>query len=295
MRNVIRKHPAAAYFAVTFAISWGAAFLAVGRTGGMQGTTPASDPRFAYALVAMLAGPSVSGLLLTAFVSGVAGLRGYRARLLRWRADAASYAVALLVAPLVMTSTLLALSIASPAFIPGIVTSGDRAPLLVVSLAVGLSAGIFEELGWTGFALPTLRQRHGLFATGLIVGICWSAWHLFPSIWAREAASGDLAMPSYLALTAAGVFVGYLTAFRVLMVWVYERTESIVLGMLMHVSVTASLLILNPSGLAGANLQLYSFALAGATWLVAAAIVVVAPGMFPRAIRPAPRRKSRPA
>jgi hypothetical protein len=37
-------------------ISWGAALAAIGGSGGMRGTTPGSDPRFAYALIAMLAG-----------------------------------------------------------------------------------------------------------------------------------------------------------------------------------------------------------------------------------------------
>jgi len=31
-----------------------------------------------------------------------------------------------------------------------------------------------EELGWTGFAVPTLlRQRYGALATGLLVGVPW--------------------------------------------------------------------------------------------------------------------------
>jgi membrane protease YdiL (CAAX protease family) len=70
-----------------------------------------------------------------------------------------------------MTMTLLALSFSSPAFLPGIFTTEEKTSLLLVSLAVGLSAGIFEELGWTGFAIPGLRQRHGVVATGLIVGV----------------------------------------------------------------------------------------------------------------------------
>ena len=32
--------------------------------------------------------------------------------------------------------------------------------------------GFFEELGWTGFAIPTLmRLRYGVLGTGLIVGV----------------------------------------------------------------------------------------------------------------------------
>ena len=39
-----------------------------------------------------------------------------------------------------------------------------------MAIAAGLSAGLFEELGWTGFAIPRLR-RSGIVATGLMVGV----------------------------------------------------------------------------------------------------------------------------
>src|SRR4029453_8292415 len=140
---------------------------------------------------------------------------------------------------------------------------------------VGLSAGVFEELGWTGFAVPMLRRRHSILATGLIVGVWWSAGHLLPSVWSSRAASGELAMPVFLATTAVGVFAGYLTAYRVLMVWVYDRTESLFVAMLMHVSLTASLLILNPLDISGAHLLTYSFALAIAVWVIVGVLGVV--------------------
>jgi CAAX protease family protein len=270
----VTRHPVSVYFAMTFAISWGAALAAIGGSGGMRGTTPGSDPRFAYALIAMLAGPSVTGILLTALVYGRTGFREFLSRLLTWRVDARWYAVALLTAPAVMTATLVALSLISAAFLPGIFISDEKAALLLVGLAVGLSAGIFEELGWTGFAIPTLRRRHRVPATGLIVGIWWSAWHLFPNIWSSGAASGELAMSVFLAATVFGIFVGYLTAFRVLMVWVYDRTESLFVAMLMHVSITASLLILNPLGISGMHLVIYSLALAAAVWILVAAVAI---------------------
>jgi membrane protease YdiL (CAAX protease family) len=171
-----------------------------------------------------------------------------------------------------MTVTLVALSMTSATFLPGILTTNERTPLLVISLAVGCSAGLFEELGWTGFAIPALLRRDGVTATGVTIGIWWSAWHLLPNIWASGAASGDLAMPVYLAAIAIGIVVGYLTAFRILMVWVYDHTESLSLSMLMHASFTASLLILNPLGLSGTPLQIYSLSLAAAVWIVVAAI-----------------------
>jgi membrane protease YdiL (CAAX protease family) len=278
---LLRRHSVLTYFVLTFAISWGGAFIAVGGSGGMQGTTPGSDPRFVYALMAMLAGPSISGIILTGALQGRTGLREYLARLLRWRASAKWYAVALATAPLAMIATLIALSYGSRAFVPGVFVSDQLKSLVLISLGVGLSAGVFEELGWTGFAIPVLRRRCSGLATGLIVGMWWSAWHLFPNLWSMRAAAGELATPVYLTATALGVFVGYLTAFRVLMVWVYDHTHSIFVAMLMHVSITASLLMLNPIGISGAHLVTYSFALAAAMWIVVA-VVTVAGRVQPR-------------
>jgi membrane protease YdiL (CAAX protease family) len=275
LKAFIRNRPLLSYFALTFAISWGGALLAIGGAGGMRGTTPTSDPRFVYALMAMLAGPIITGILLTALVQERAGLRLLLSHLRKWRVAAGWYAVALLTAPVLMMTTLLGLSLVSPAFFPGIFTSDDKISLLLVGLGVGLAAGLFEEPGWTGFAIPTMRRRSGVLRTGLIVGIWWSAWHLLPNVWSSRASAGELAVSVYLAATALGVFVGYLTAFRVLMVWVYDRTESLFVMVLMHVSLTASLLILNPLNISGVHLVAYSFALAASLWMVVGVAVLV--------------------
>jgi uncharacterized protein len=274
IHDFLKRRPLIVYFALVFAISWGGALLAIGGAGGMAGTTPASDPRFVYALIAMLAGPSVAGLALTAGVRGRAGLRDLRARLLRWRVGMAWYAVALLTAPVLMAATLLALSSTSEAFLPGILTTDDRAALLLISVGVGVSAGLVEELGWTGFAIPTMLRRRDVLTAGLVVGVLWSAWHLLPNVWAAEAAAGELTAQVYALSIAVGVFVGYLTGFRVLMVWVYQRTRSLLLAMLMHASLTTSLLSLNPLGISGRNLVIYSFSLAAAIWVVVGVVAV---------------------
>jgi membrane protease YdiL (CAAX protease family) len=38
-----------------------------------------------------------------------------------------------------------------------------------------------EELGWRGFALPTLANRYSLFKAALILGLIWCVWH-YPKI-----------------------------------------------------------------------------------------------------------------
>jgi membrane protease YdiL (CAAX protease family) len=141
------------------------------------------------------------------------------------------YAVALLTAPLLETAILYALSLTSKAFLPTMITVDDKASLLVGGLVVGLLVPFFEEIGWTGFATPELRKRHGVLATGLIVGLLWGVWHV-PFF--AQTASG----PVPPALNAAAIVFFWLLPYRVLMVWVYDHTQSVPMAMLMHVSLT---------------------------------------------------------
>jgi membrane protease YdiL (CAAX protease family) len=194
-------------------------------------------------------------------------------RTLRARVARRWHAVALLTAPLLWIATLAALSAISPAFVPGIVTGTDRMELVLFGIAVGLAAGVFEEIGWTGFAIPHVRRRYGVVATGLIVGVVWGAWHLLTNVfWVAGATSGNLPLSIFVPASVIGMLVGYLAAFRVLMVWLYEGTGSVLLAMVMHASLTASVLILDPAGLTGTALLTYAFALASVVWAAAALV-----------------------
>jgi uncharacterized protein len=271
----VTRHPVLAYFALTFAISWGAV-LAIGGRGGISGATWQSDPRLPFLVMAMLAGPSVAGLVLTAVVSGRAGLRALLARLLRWRVGGRWYAVALLAAPLVFAAVHLTLSLVSPVFLPSIVTMSGTASLLLFSIAGALTVGILEELGWTGFATPTLRRRYSAFATALIVGVPWGAWHLLTNdMWIAGTYSGELSVGLFVTLNGLTLLIGQLPAYRVLMVWVYDRTDSLLVAMLMHASLSACTFALGPERLTGLALVGYGLALAAAWWTVVAVIAAV--------------------
>jgi membrane protease YdiL (CAAX protease family) len=274
VKTFIKSHPVAIYFATTFAISWGG-LLAVGGPDP-QSTTWQSDPKLPYLFVAMLAGPSVAGILLTVLVSERTGLRVLFARVRRWRVGARWYAVALLSAPVVFTAVAFALSLVSPVFLPGIVITDDTPSLLLISIAGALIVGVLEEIGWTGFAIPRLRLRHGVLATGLIVGVPWGAWHLLTNdFWLGRIYYGGLPAAVFLTVNAIGLLAGQLPAYRVLMVWVYDRTGSLLVAMLMHASLSASTFILGPSA-TGWPLLIYGFALAAAWWLIVAVVAAAA-------------------
>ena len=267
IKTFIKRHPVLTFYAVVFLISWGGFLIAVGPTTGLDVVDIPPG-----AILSMVAGPVVAGILLTGLVDGRAGFREFRSRLFRWRVGARWYAVALLPAPLVVAAVSFALSLASPVFLPGIVRADDKVAYLLFNLAVGLTAGFLEEIGWTGFAVPALRRRYGVFATGLIAGVLWGAWHYLGNVAAAETVRGTLSLSVFLPLIFFDVLVGSLLPFRVLMVWVYDRTGSLLVAMLMHVSLTASIRILTPMGIEGVPIFIYDFVLAAALWVVVAAV-----------------------
>jgi CAAX protease family protein len=221
---------------------------------------------------------------MTAIVSGKAGFRELFSRLLRWRVSPRWYAVALLSAPLLFVVVHTALARVSPVFLLGLVTTADKASFMLMGLVSALLVGFCEELGWTGFAIPRLRLRHGVLATGLITGVLWAVWHVAAiRVWPGVALSAGIAVPLFMALTSALVLVGQLPAYRVLMVWVYDRTGSLLVAMLMHVGLTFSTFVLGPAvTAAGSALLVYDIVLGAAWWLVVAAVLVATRGMRPR-------------
>jgi len=267
----IKRHSVWTYFALTFAISWGGVLLVIGGPGGITGTSGQFDTLLPFVILTLLAGPSTAGILLTGLFDGRTGLREFRSRLLKWRFGIRWYAVALLFAPLLFAALLLVLSLLSSEFLLGIFTAGDKTSHLMMGLMTGLMAGIFEEIGWTGFATPRLRKRYGILATGLIVGFLWAVWHLLPAFWlgfASGTISGALSLVSYL----LDPFL-FLVASRVLIVWVYDRTGgSLLAGMLMHVSLTASSRIFMPLVIAGAPLIIFDVTWAAVVWIIVAAV-----------------------
>jgi hypothetical protein len=190
------------------------------------------------------------------------------------------YAAALLLGPLLVAAVLFGLSLGSPVFLPGIVTTDDRVALLLFGLAWGLiGGGVLEELGWTGFAVPRLRLRYGALATGLIVGLLWGAWHFLIAFWASSALAGGQSLAIFVAGFLA-FYVVALPAYRVLMVWVYDRTASLLVAMLMHAFLSASTLILQPQTTAG-HLT-WNLLLAAALWAIVAGVAVAKRGQLSR-------------
>jgi len=263
--SIIKRQPVLAYFVLTIIISWGGVFLAAGGLDGFPASAQEVEDLLPFVVLLLAIGPLFSGILLTALLDGRAGLRDFAARLLRWRVGLRWYAVAFLLTPLLAAVTLFGLSLISAVFVPGILISEDKTGLILSALAAGLVAGLFEEPGWTGFATPRLRQRYGIFATGWIIGVMWGAWHLIVAVWGSGTPAG--AFSPLLFLPQFIFYAAVLPAYRVLMTSVYEHTQSLLIAILMHLSLTGNVLfIFMPPAIPELPLLAWYVAMAGALW-----------------------------
>src|SRR5215213_9734200 len=286
IKAFVERHPLLSFYALAFAITWSGLIMVVGGPSEILGTPQLLGKRLALVMLAWLAGPSVASILMTGLVHGRAGFRDLLTRMTRWRVGARWYAVALLTAPLLVTAVLLALSLGSPAFLPTILTTSDKVALLLMGMVGTVVGGIFEELGWTGFATQILlRQRYGVLGTGLIIGVLWGVAHLPLYYWASFNLSGAL-WPGFLVTAQV---LAWFPAYRVLMVWAYDSTESVLLAMLMHASLTASQVIF--ASLATAvPLFTYTLVLGAVVWLVIGVVALAQGGHLTR--QPLLRRRA---
>jgi len=253
--------PLIAYFAMAFGFSWGA-IAAIALPSGVPGHADVVASRAPALFGAMVTGPVLASLVLTALLGGRAGLRDLARRMTRWRAGARSYAV-LLAAPAILVVLLGTLSLVSPSFMPSVFTVARPAQVIVLAIAGGLAAGFFEEIGWSGFATPRLLARYSVLQSGLALGVLWAIWHAAADYWSTGMMWGPAWGAHFLEWIVA------LTAYRVLMTWLYARTRSVLLAQLAHASFTGSQLLLWPSSAPTS---------AGLTWyaLFALALAVLA-------------------
>lgn len=262
----IKRHPVLIYFALVCVISGAGILLVVGPGGfPLKAEQFASFGPLMYA--AILAGPCVAGILVTGIVDGRPGLRDLLARLRLRHVGWTWYAVALLPA-LVMTAMALLLPLMSSEFRPAILDATDKSGILLGAVGPALLVGSFEEIGWTGFAVPHLRSRHSILVTGLILGVVWGAWH-FPLFWQADSFSGTLPLVTLLTMLSS-----WLPPFRVLLVWVHDRTQSLPVVMLMHAAVSFVTLTVRPEGLTGTRLLTSLLVSPAAMWLLLAAVGV---------------------
>ena len=267
-QTLVRKHPVAAYFVLTFLISWSGALVLAAPILVRHESLPRLTGILMFPV--MLLGPSITGIVLAGCTAGRAGLAELTRQLTTWRFAPRWYA-ALLIPPLLILTVLSGLVVfANPAYAPN---------RFFMGLFFGVPAGLLEEIGWMGYAFPRMRSQANSFAPAVLLGLLWSTWHL-PVVDFLGVATphGRSWLSFFLAFTAA------MTAIRVLKCWVYANTRSVLSAQLLHISSTSSLVVLSPPRVNPAQEVTWYLLYALALWLVVAIVL----GIYTKALaRPA--------
>jgi uncharacterized protein len=259
IKPFLKRHPLVSYFVLAYGITWGGILLFLASRGFQLNTITAQDVPLIF--LPMILGPSASSLIMTALLDGRGGLRDLWSRQTRWRVGWTWYAVALLTIPVLVVVILLAASaVVSPAFAPG---------FQVIGLVFGLLAGGLEEIGWTGFATPRLLKNYTPLKAGLILGVLWAFWHILADFSANFNTMGVGWLLWFITF-----WLLPLTAYRMLMTWVYSHTRSLLLAQLMHASYTGWLFVLSPAASFDQNL-LWQTLFAVSVWGLVAGVALV--------------------
>jgi uncharacterized protein len=204
LRDLARRHPLGTFVTLAYAISWTLWVPALFGAGGM-------------ALLALGAfGPPVAAGLVVRWNGG--SIRDWLRPLVRWRVPGRYWLYALGVPAALFALMNLGLALLGEDVELSRLTSALPS-YLAAFVVIALIGGGQEEPGWRGFALDRLQGRHSPFVATLLLGVIWGLWHL----------------PIYgLGFVGPMMFVFYYT-------WLWNRTRSLLLCVLLHGSFTAAL------------------------------------------------------
>jgi membrane protease YdiL (CAAX protease family) len=186
---VLARYPLVSFFVMAYAFSWIVwSPWVLGEDGAKVFPPGLSVPTAAARLLLVagtLAGPSLSGFIMTATTERREGVRRLLGRLVLWRRVGISwYLFSLLGVPLIM---LLGTMIYS-GDLPNLGALGGPSYLLsylaTYVFVVVLGGPLFEEIGWRGFALARIEAFTGRFSRRLFWACCGPSGTC-PSFWSR--------------------------------------------------------------------------------------------------------------
>ncbi|SFC08797.1 CAAX protease self-immunity [Halobiforma haloterrestris] len=220
VRARVDAHPVAAFFVLAYVISWlGFLPTVVDADGGFGGLN----------LLLAQFGPAIAGVLVLRYTGG--SIRELIERIVRWRVPLRWWIATLAIPVGVFGATSIAFALLG--YEPELSRLPD--PLLTfLPTLVGLSllAGLGEEPGWRGVALPRLQERYGPLGATVLLGVVWAGWHLpvyFVDPRSSHGITDPIVLGGMVALTALGIVL-----YAFFYTWIYNRTGSILLLMVLH-------------------------------------------------------------
>jgi uncharacterized protein len=263
LHHDIKQHPVLSYciFVILWSFSWWGLILTVAPIGTLM--TPPLHPAALVFMIVGAAGPILAGLTLTRIIHSKGSLLALLARLKRWQVGWLWLA---LLIPYGITIILYLLQVVG-GMVPPTTILANIGP----AIGIGIFAGLFEEMGWSGFMLPQLQRRYRPLMAGLLVGLFWGGvWHLYADY---IGAFGNLGWWGLLLVILQAPIL--LTAQRILLAWVYNRTNgSLLLCVLFHFCISSSALLFGVTYPSSAVFALWAV-IADLVWWAAAGAVIL--------------------
>jgi membrane protease YdiL (CAAX protease family) len=183
-------------------------------------------------------GVGLAAFLVTAALSGRAGVADLGRRSVRWRVPVRWYLIALFSFP--VAATLVSLAIYGPRALAA--PSGGWPRVLAEVAGYFLIQlvlfQLLEEIGFTGFLQHHWQDRYSPMKLTLYVALLWALWHM-PDHFAEEGWGLEqfISVPVVFAMEFIALFFA-----RALFVWFYNRTGfSVLLVAIFHASFDASI------------------------------------------------------
>ncbi|MDR7420152.1 MAG: type II CAAX endopeptidase family protein [Armatimonadota bacterium] len=220
MSAVVRKYPALSLLVLAMVL--GAAPLVAVNAGLL--------PTGARQLGALSA--SLAGIILAAVEGRKGGVRELLRRFLIWRVSVWWWAFVLLFPVIPSVAALYLFSWLGG---PAVDWSGLKPLSSVIPMMVFLTifAGMGEEFGWRGFALPRLQARYSALVSSVIIGLLWGVWHI-PLFLTQGTTQLKWQLEVGLIPAALGYTV-FLIAWSIQYTWVFNNTRgSVLLAAVLH-------------------------------------------------------------
>jgi len=263
LRSWIIRHPIATFLVLVYATTTSLVFVPKGLTEpGLLpgGATP-------HGILENVLGSAAPAFIVTALVTGKAGVWDLARRSFRWRVSLRWYLISLL-APLLIF--LIAIT-----FLYGLAPLRALAQnwlLLFTAFVPALAIMILlnnvaEEIGWTGFVFARFQDRHGPLRAALLTTVFFWLFHV-PSFYVETRSWATTAL-------ALGIFLLPHLGSRVITGWLYNSAgSSVLIAGLFHAMHNA---IVNPTGLVAAVAlpQFEVLVIMGGIVVLAAAIIAV--------------------
>jgi uncharacterized protein len=265
IRGWVKRHPVASFFVLAYAITWLAWLPAMMGYRGDLGQMLFMIAQF---------GPALGALVLTWYSGAL--IRSWARSIVRWRVAPWWYVVAVGLPVVLIFIQGAALGLLGyPLDVSSI--PGRLVNFLPSAIILTLIAGLGEEPGWRGFALPRLEARYAPVLATALLGFIWAMWHL-------PLALVDPRFPHGFTSIAPQILLALLTMLTIVLyaffyTWVYNRTQSVLLCILLHGSFNAAIGLL-PASLEVLQRGTYVALLVvqGVTLLLAVGVLAVATG-----------------